>query len=98
MEHLENLVKAKTGITDEQAKAAVQIVIDQLKKKFPTILHHELDKVAAGGDFGDAAREKFEGLRDKAEEAAKQVGVKAEAFAGEIRDKFNELFGPKRNS
>ena len=36
------------------------------------ILHHELDKVAAGGNFGDAAREKFEGLRDKAEEAAKK--------------------------
>ncbi|HRH64727.1 MAG TPA: hypothetical protein PLU53_00370 [Bacteroidia bacterium] len=98
MEHLVNLVKAKAGISDEQAKLAVQAVMDHLKLKFPTFLHHELDKVAEGGDFGDAAKEKFEGLRDKAEEAAKHVGEKAEAFAIEIREKLNELFGPKKNS
>ncbi|MBK7853449.1 MAG: hypothetical protein IPJ66_20590 [Bacteroidetes bacterium] len=98
MEHLVNLVKAKAGLSDEQAKLAVQAVMDHLKSKFPTILHHELDKIAEGGDFGDAAREKFDGLRDKAEEAAKHVGEKAEAFAGELRQKFNEVFGPKKNS
>ncbi len=48
MEHLVNLVKAKAGLNDEQAKLAVQAVMDHLKSKFPTILHHELDKIAEG--------------------------------------------------
>ncbi|HNP47347.1 MAG TPA: hypothetical protein PKK99_00505 [Bacteroidia bacterium] len=97
MEYLVNLVKEKAGLSEEQSKKAVDTIINELKAKFPGILHHELDKVAAGGNFGDAAREKFEGLRDKAEEAAKKAGVKAEAFAGELKEKFNEIFGPKKS-
>lgn len=98
MEQLINLVKTKAGVTDEQAALAVQAVVEHLKLKFPTILHSEIDKVVAGGDFGDSVREKFDGLRDKVEEAAKQVGTKAESIAAELKDKLNELFGPKKPS
>ena len=63
--------------------------------QIPRILHHELDKVAAGGNFGDAAWRNSKDFAIKAEEAAKKAGVKAEAFAGELKEKFNEIFRPK---
>ncbi len=93
MEHFIQVVKEKADLNDEQAKAAVEAIMAELKKKFPSILHAELDKIAAGGDFGDSAREKFDYIRDKLEEAAKTAGAKAEEFAEEVRNKFSEVFG-----
>jgi len=95
MEHLIQLVKDKAALSDAQAKAAVEAVMAEFKLKFPGFLHSELDKVASGGDFGDSAREKFDHLRDKLEEAAKKAGEKAEDFAEEVRSKFSEIFGDK---
>jgi hypothetical protein len=89
MDYLINLIKEKAGVTDEQAKAAAEAVVADLKNKFPQFLHPELDKIADGGDFGDATKKKLEELRDKVEETAKQVG-------SELREKFNEFFGPKK--
>ena len=95
MEHLIQLVKDKAGLSDEQAKTAVEAVMAEFKLKFPGFLHSEIDKVAEGGDFGDSAREKFDHLREKLEEAAKKAGEKAEDFAEEVRSKFSEMFGEK---
>ena len=93
MDYLINLVKEKAGLNDEQAKAAVEAVIGQFKLKFPGILHSEIDKIAAGADFGDSAKEKFEQLRDKLEEVAKNTGEKVEGLAEELKNKFSEMFG-----
>ncbi len=93
MEHLIKLVKEKANLSDEQAKASVEAMMAALKEKFPNFLHAELDKVASGGDFGDSAREKFDHLRDKLEEAARSAGEKAEGFAEEIKNKLGEMFG-----
>lgn len=96
MEHLTKLVKEKANLNDEQAKAATEAVITEFKRKFPKLLHAEIDQVAEGGDFGDSAREKFEHIRKKMEEAAKIAGEKAEGFAEELRSKFSELFGGRK--
>jgi hypothetical protein len=98
MEHFIQLVKDKAGIADDQAKVAVESMMDELKRKFPRFLHAELDKVADGGDFGDSAREKFDHLKDQLEEAAKNAGEKAEEFAEEIRNKFSEMFRSGKKS
>ena len=93
MEHLIKLVKEKANLSDEQAKAATEAFLAEFKQKFPKLLHTEIDKVAAGGEFGDSAREKFDHIRDKMEEAAKLAGEKAEGFAEEVKKKFSEMFG-----
>ncbi len=95
MDHLVELVKSKAGLSEEQSKVAVEAMMAEFKQKFPGFLHSELDKIAAGGDFGDSAREKFDHLRDKLEEAAKSAGEKAETFAEEVRNKFSEMFGER---
>ena len=76
MEHFINLVRAKTGITEPQARDAVEVIMHRLKSKFPAVLHKELDKVAEGGDFGDAFREKLEGMKGKFENSVKDFGIK----------------------
>ena len=96
MDYLINLVKEKAALNDEQARAAVEAVVAHFKQKFPGILHSEIDKVAAGADFGDSAREKFDQLREKIEEAAKSAGVKAEGFAEEMKNKFSDIFGSNK--
>ncbi|HNS12649.1 MAG TPA: hypothetical protein PKM97_08565 [Bacteroidia bacterium] len=93
MDHLIKIVKEKANLKDEQAKAATEAFLTEFKLKFPKLLHTEIDKVAEGGDFGDSAREKFDHIRDKMEEAAKLAGEKAEGFAVEIKKKFSEMFG-----
>lgn len=93
MQHLVNIVKEKAKLTDEQAMAATEALLQEFRKKFPGILHAEIDKIAAGGEFGDSARQKFELLRDKLEEAAKSAGQKAEDLAVELKNRFSEMFG-----
>ncbi|TAH40742.1 MAG: hypothetical protein EYC69_10155 [Bacteroidetes bacterium] len=95
MQHLIEIVKSKASLSEEQSKAAVEAMMAEFKQKFPGFLHSELDNIASGGDFGDSAREKFDRLRDKLEEAAKSAGEKAETFAEEVRNKFSEMFGDK---
>ncbi|MCC7232432.1 MAG: hypothetical protein IT242_05770 [Bacteroidia bacterium] len=96
MNHLVNLVKFKAGITDEQARAAVDVMISQFKQKFPQILHPEIDSVANGGNFGDSVRGKIEELKGSFVIAARNVGEKAGTLGEELADKLHEIFNPKR--
>lgn len=98
MEELIHKIVGSTGISSEQAKKAIEIVRDDLKLKFPTILHSEIDNVIDGGKFGNAYREKAENLRDKIEEVAKEAGNKAESVFADIRERMNELFHTNKNT
>jgi hypothetical protein len=49
MDELAKLVAKKTGISQDQAKQAVTIVVDFLKKKLPAPLAGQIDTVLAGG-------------------------------------------------
>ncbi len=49
MDELANLVAKKTGISQDQAKQAVTVVVDFLKKKLPAPLAGQIDAVLAGG-------------------------------------------------
>ncbi len=98
MEALIQKVVGKAGITDEQAKKAIETVSEELKSKFPSFLHNEIDNVINGSRFGDSYRDKAEHLRDKIEEAAKEAGSRAEGVINEVREKFNEMFSSNKNS
>ncbi len=49
MDELVKLVAKKAGVTNEQAKAAVETVISFLKKKLPAPVAAQIDGVLAGG-------------------------------------------------
>jgi len=55
MEELVNLVVSKTGIPAEQAQQAVQLVLDQLKKKMPGPLAAQLDTYLANPNMQSGA-------------------------------------------
>ena len=50
MDELVKLVTQKTGISDEQARMAVNTVLDFLKSKLPAPIAGQLDGVLGGGD------------------------------------------------
>jgi len=52
MNELINLVVQKTGISQDDAQKAVQVVIDGLKSKLPAPIAAELDAFLSGGAGG----------------------------------------------
>ena len=55
MDELVELVSKKTGLPKEQAKMAVSVVIDFLKKKLPAPLASQVDAVLNGSGLAGAA-------------------------------------------
>lgn len=56
MDELVGLVSKKTGISEEMAEKAVNIVLDYLKDKLPPSIADRLDSVIeGGGDLGGLA-------------------------------------------
>ncbi len=57
MDELVNLVSQKVNIPPDQARIAVQTVVDFLKQKLPAPLAAQLDGILANpGQMGDIAR------------------------------------------
>jgi hypothetical protein len=57
MDELVKLVAQKTGLPDDKARMAVQIVVDYLKKKLPAPVAAQVDSVLqGGGGLGDMAK------------------------------------------
>ena len=63
MEQIINLIKEKTGISEEQAKTAVDTVVGFLKDKMPAGIGNQVESFIKGGgsSVGDIAG----GLKDK---------------------------------
>lgn len=55
MHELINMVKSKAGISDDQAKQAVETVINALKQRLPSSLSSQIDSALSGG-LGEAAK------------------------------------------
>lgn len=53
MDELVKLVSQKTGITEQQAKGAVETVLNFLKQKLPTPIAGQIDGLLKGGVQGD---------------------------------------------
>jgi uncharacterized protein (DUF2267 family) len=68
MEELVNLVAQRTGLTQDDARKAVEAVIDTLKSKLPPPIASHLDSLLAGGlsgGLGDLAQEGGEVLKGR---------------------------------
>jgi hypothetical protein len=56
MDELVKLVSTKTGISEELAKTAVEVVLDYLKDRLPASVAGQIDGViSGGGGAGDIA-------------------------------------------
>ena len=58
MEELVKQVASKVGISEDQAQAAVRMVVEHLKERLPGPIAGQIDGVLGGGlsDLGDAAK------------------------------------------
>lgn len=56
MDELVNAVSKKTGLSQDQARAAAQAVLDYLKQKLPAPVAGQIDTVLKGGGLGEAAK------------------------------------------
>jgi hypothetical protein len=84
MEALIKEISTKTGITEEQAKNSITLVADKLKVGLPHIFHAQIDKLINGESLSDSVKGKFKDLSEDAEDALKNLGNKAEEFAGDV--------------
>jgi hypothetical protein len=74
MEELVALVAKKTGLSKEQAKMAVTLVVDFIKKKLPAPVAAQVDQVLGGkGAVGAVANALDDGKLD-ANDAANLLG------------------------
>ncbi|MBK7853864.1 MAG: hypothetical protein IPJ79_02240 [Bacteroidetes bacterium] len=96
MEALIKEICLKTGITEQQAREAVNVTVDKIKAKTPGILHSQIDKILNGESMSDAIKSKFKELSDDADDAFKNFGTKAEEFAGDVKKKIDEVFKSTR--
>ena len=55
MDELINLVVQKTGISQEDARKAVEVILSQLKSKLPGPIASHLDSFISGGTSGGMA-------------------------------------------
>ncbi len=53
MDELVDLVVEKTGISEEQARQAVEVVLDFIKDRLPKSLAKRLDDIIEGGQADD---------------------------------------------
>ncbi len=55
MDELISMVVKKTGISQDQAKMAVQTVVQFIKEKLPAPIAGQIDGILKGGSLKDAA-------------------------------------------
>ena len=55
MDELVKMVTQKTGISEDQAKQAVNVVLDYLKKNLPAPVAGQIDGILGGADIGGIA-------------------------------------------
>ena len=56
MDELVKVVSQKTGLSQDQSRAAAQAVLDFLKNKLPAPVASQIDSVLSGGNLGDMAK------------------------------------------
>jgi hypothetical protein len=55
MDELAKLISEKVGITEPQAKAAIEMVLSHLKERLPGPIASQVDGVVSGGGLAGAA-------------------------------------------
>ncbi len=74
MDELVELVSKKTGLPKEQAKMAVNVVVDFLKKKLPAPIAGQIDSVLSGKGVAGAVANALDDGKLDASDAANLLG------------------------
>ena len=64
MDELVKLVSQKTGLSEEMAKTAVEMVVGYLKEKLPGPIAGQIDSVLGGAGLAGSAEDLVKGLGD----------------------------------
>jgi uncharacterized protein (DUF2267 family) len=57
MDELVKLVAQKTGISEQQARTAVQTVVDFIKSKLPAAMGSQIDAILSGSAASDLGKQ-----------------------------------------
>lgn len=99
-EYIDEL-REKVGLTEEQARKAIETIVAKVKTKIPEALHGSIDSIFSGktGDtaeqkarsFSDQAEDNIKEFRQQAREEIRKFAEEAEERAGEMREKAEDL-------
>ncbi|TAM97345.1 MAG: hypothetical protein EPN39_11440 [Chitinophagaceae bacterium] len=101
-EYIDEL-QQKAGLTEEQAKQAIDIIVNKVKSKVPETFHSAIDNLFAGQTASDALKQKYQDFSDQASEKLQQFGKEAQEqlneaakqatdFAKEMSDKAKDFW------
>ena len=89
MEELKKLITGKAGITEAQAGIAIEEVEQYVKQRLPKIAHASFEGAIKGIDFEDS-------VKNQVAELGKDVKVKAEGLAEDLKSAFENAFKSKK--
>lgn len=81
-EYIDEL-QQKVGLTADQAKQAVETIVNKVKSKVPESFHSAIDNLFAGQTASDALKQKYQDFSD-------QAGEKLQQFGSEAKEQLNE--------
>lgn len=101
-EYIDEL-QQKAGLTEQQAKQAIDIIVNKVKSKVPESFHSAIDNLFAGQTASDALKQKYQDFSDQASEKLQQFGKEAQEqlneaakqaadFAKEMSDKAKDFW------
>ncbi|MBX7224687.1 MAG: apolipoprotein A1/A4/E family protein [Chitinophagales bacterium] len=96
MKELIEKLTAKVGITEEQAKNAIDTVGEFVKSKLPAPLHKAIDGALNGESLSEGLKNQIEDLGGKINETAENLREKAEELGEDLKEKITGLFGSKK--
>lgn len=86
MQEYINELQQKVGLTAEQAKSAIETIVNKVKTKIPESLHGSIDSIFSGN-----AGNTLSSLQQKAGAYADQAGQKLKEFGAQAREQLSEL-------
>ena len=81
----------KAGLTEEQAKIAVETTVSYLKDRIPQIIHQQFDKIVAGQSLEQS-------IKSQVNELGGEVRERTEGLAKDLKTAFEGAFGSKKSN
>jgi hypothetical protein len=88
MNELIGKVSSEAGISEEQARIAVNCMSAYLKERMPGFLQSQMDPILNGKSWDDS-------LRDQAQGIGEEVKNRADSLAKDLKEAFDKAFGKK---
>lgn len=89
-EFIEALIK-QAGLTEQQAKKALGVIISKAKTKVPESFHGAIDSVFGSMPEESSGNQQQSGSQTSGQPQKERTGAKLEEFGSEARKRINEL-------